>query len=101
MKTEWSNIGTGMQETRGITDADVQSQATAEAAMRNSLNRELNASEKARATRIVTDVRKANGEAADSFVRAYDAASRSARGPVRDLATLRDDLANRLKEITC
>lgn len=101
MKTEWSNIGTGMQETRGISDADVMSQATAEAAMRDSLNRELTPSDKIRATRVVTDVRNAGSEYQTAMQRALDVASERGRLQPRGMKALAADLAETLKAITC
>ena len=101
MKTEWSNIGTGMQEARGITDADLQNQVSTEQAMREALGRELNDSDRARAAQAVSKVRSVNGQTDAAFDRAIGEASRRALGPVRDIETLRNDLANKLKEITC
>jgi len=101
MKTEWSNIGTGMQESRGISDADLESPIRTEQAMREALGRELTDSDRARAARASADAVRANGESNAAFQRAVDTATRFAKGPPRDMATLARDLQNKLKEITC
>ena len=101
MKTEWSNVGTGMQEARGISNIDLLDESRAQAAMRENLNRELKPMERAQAIRASRDAQAATGAAHQAFDRAVNEASRRSKGPVRDVATLARDLADKLKEITC
>jgi hypothetical protein len=100
MKTEWSNIGTGMQEMRGITDADLLSQKIAEQVMREHLDQELTPSDKARAAKAVADTRRANDNAEAGFRQAIEHANRAARNPPRTLEKLRADLAETLRRAT-
>src|SRR5207244_1820742 len=91
MKTEWSNVGTGMQEARGISNIDLLDESRAQAAMRDNLNRELKPTERTQAIRASRDVQLATGETDRAFDRAVSEASNRAKGPVRDVATLARD----------
>lgn len=100
MKTEWSRSGTGMQEERGITDADLLSQKTAEQTMRDHMDRELNVSDKARAADAVKRTRKANADTEAAFTEALDHAEKAAKAPPMTPEQMKAHFAERIKQLT-